>query len=161
MDKKKAKTLSRREFLKGAGAVSVGAAAMGLLGGTVFASGEPDAVSGATAEEEQPRSRQGGASGGSGEVTPGEVTTGERVWGYSGPGDWLGKAPVIADAAIARTLECDVAVIGLGHSGVQAVLGAAETGARVIGVEKHPKDTHSWFGEDFGAWNSQVLAQRR
>ena len=161
MENKKKKMLSRRDFLKGAGAATVGAAAVGILGTGVFASGEADAVSGATVEEESPRSRQGGASGGgSGEVTPGEVTTGERVWGYSGPGDWLGKAPEIGSLSIARTIECDVAVIGLGHSGVQAVLGAAEKGAKVIGVEKHPKDTHSWFGEDFGAWNSKVQVEQ-
>ena len=159
MDNKKKKKLSRRDFLKGAGAATVGAAAIGILGTGVFASEDPDAVSGATVEEESTGS-QGGGGGASGEVTPGEVTTGERVWGYSGPGDWLGKAPVVAESDIARTLECDVAVIGLGHSGVQAVLGAAETGAKVIGVEKHPKDTHSWFGEDFGAWNSKLQVEQ-
>ena len=161
MKNKKRKVLSRREFLKGAGAATVGAAAVGILGTGVFASGDPDAVTGATEKEEEttPR-RQGGASGGSGEVTPGEVTTGERVWGYSGPGDWLGKPPEIAAMNIVRTMECDVAVIGLGHAGVQAVLGAAEKGAKVIGVEKHSKDTHSWFGEDFGAWNSKLQVEQ-
>jgi hypothetical protein len=78
------------------------------------------------------------------------------VFGYSGPGDWLGKAPEVSDGQISKTLECDVAVIGLGHAGVQALLAAAETGAKVIGIEKQPQDTHSWFGEDFGCWNSDV-----
>ena len=156
----KKRIVSRRDFLKGASAATVGAAAVSLLGSTVFASGEADAVTGATAEEGS-TSRQGRASGNaSGEVTPGEVTSGERVWGYSGPGDWLGKAPEISSLEISRTIECDVAVIGLGHSGVQAVLGAAETGAKVIGVEKHPEATHTWFGEDFGAWNSKVQVEQ-
>ncbi len=162
MENKKKKKLSRRDFLKGAGAATVGAAAVGIFGTSVFASDEADAVTSASVQEEE---AAGGASGGasgsaSGEIVPGEVTTGERVWGYSGPGDWLGKAPVIADSDIARTLDCDVAVIGLGHAGVQAVLAAAEKGAKVIGVEKQPLDTHSWFGEDFGCWNSQVQVEQ-
>ena len=155
MERKK-KKLSRREFLKGAGATAVSAAAIGFLGGSVFASS--DAVTGASpVEEEKPRS--GGSSGeasGSGEITPGAVTTEERMWGYSGPGDWLGQAPDPNSLFISRVVDCDVAVIGLGHAGVQALLAAAETGARVVGVEKHSKDTHSWFGEDFGCWNSDV-----
>ena len=155
MERKK-KKLSRREFLKGAGATAVSAAAIGFLGGSVFASS--DAVTGATpVEEEKPRS--GGSSGeasGSGEITPGAVTTEQRMWGYSGPGDWLGQAPDPNSLFISRVVDCDVAVIGLGHAGVQALLAAAETGARVVGVEKHSRDTHSWFGEDFGCWNSDV-----
>ena len=162
MENRKKKKYSRRDFLKGAGAATVGAAAIGLFGTGVFAS--EDAVTGATEAVEETTEntrRQGNASGGgSGEVTPGEVVSGDRVWGYSGPGDWLGKAPEIDSLPISKTLECDVAVVGLGHSGVQAVLGAAEKGAKVIAVEKHSKDTHSWFGEDFGAWNSKVQVEQ-
>ena len=159
-EKKKKKLLSRRDFLKGAGAATVGAAAVGILGTGVLASDDPDAVTSASLQEEE-TSSQGAASGdSSGEVVPGEVTSGERVWGYSGPGDWLGKAPVIADADIARTVECDVAVVGLGHAGVQAILGAAEKGAKVIGVEKQPKDTFSWFGQEFAAWNSRFQVEQ-
>lgn len=154
MEKKKGKKLSRREFLKGAGAASVGAAAIGLFGTSVFAA--EDAVTGASVVEEE-TSAQGGsgeASSSSGEIN--EVTTDDRVFGYSGPGDWLGKAPDVSALAIARVIDADVAVIGLGHAGTQAFLAAAETGAKVIGVEKHSQDTHSWFGEDFGCWNSDV-----
>ena len=146
----KKKMLSRRDFLKGTGAAAIGAAAVGLLGSSVFASS--DAVSGASTTT----SSRGGASGASGGTTAGGVTTDDRVWGYSGPGDWLGTAPEISDDQITKTLECDVAVIGLGHAGTQAVVGAAQKGAKVIGVETHTQDTHSWFGEDFGCWNSDV-----
>ena len=158
MERNGKKKLSRREFLKGAGAAAVGTAAVGIFGTSVFAS--EDAVTGASVVEEENTSRAGGSSGessrGSGEVTPGGVTSDDRVWGYSGPGDWLGQAPDPGTLYISRVLDCDVAVIGLGHAGVQAVLGAAEKGARVIGVEKHSRDTHSWFGEDFGCWNSDL-----
>ena len=161
MENKKKKTLSRRDFLKGAGASAVGAAALGILGTGVLAAEDPDAVSSASAQEEA-QTQQGGASSdaGSGEVTPGSVQSGERVWGYSGPGDWLGTPPEISDAQISRVIDCDVAVIGLGHAGVQAVLAASEKGAKVIGVEKHTQDTHSWFGEDFGAWNSRLQVEQ-
>ncbi len=152
---RKKKLVSRRDFLKGAGAASVGAAAIGLLGSSVFA--DADAVSGATVEE---TARTASRSSGEASSSVGGVTTDDRVWGYSGPGDWLGTAPVVSDAEISRTIDCDVAVIGLGHAGVQAVLGAAEKGAKVIGVEKHPIDTHSWFGEDFGCWNSKVQVEQ-
>ena len=155
MEERKKKTLSRREFLKGAGAAVSGAAALSLLGSSVFASGEPDAASGATEQEETaPRRSASGEASGSGEINP--VTTDDRVFGYSGPGDWLGAPPSISEREISRVVDCDVAVIGLGHAGVQALLAAAETGAKVIGVEKHTQDTHSWFGEDFGCWNSDV-----
>ncbi|MCD7750055.1 MAG: FAD-binding protein [Oscillospiraceae bacterium] len=152
-EKKEKKQLSRREFLKGAGAVTAGAAAVSILGMGAFASNEPDAATGASVST-------GGSSGGSGDTASTGTTTDDRVYGYSGPGDWLGEAPEIADSDISKTLECDVAVIGLGHAGTQALLAAAEKGAKVIGVEKQTQDTHSWFGEDFGCWNSQVQVEQ-
>jgi uncharacterized protein with FMN-binding domain len=76
-----------------------------------------------------------------------------RVFGYSGPGDWLGTAPSFD--SVDEEVDCDVCVLGLGHAGVQAVLGAAEKGAKVVAVESQPEDTFSWYGEDIGAWNSQ------
>ncbi len=153
-EKKQKKQLSRREFLKGAGAVTAGAAAVSILGVGAFASRDmattTDAVSSAS-------TTTGG--GGTSSVSSG-TTDDDRVWGYCGPGDWLGEAPEIDESSISQTLECDVAVIGLGHAGTQAVLAAAEMGAKVIGVEKQTKDTHSWFGEDFGCWNSQVQVEQ-
>ena len=143
------KAISRRDFLKGAGAFGVGAAALGVFGVNAFAASEdPDAVSSASVEEES-----GGSSReASGEINP--VTTDERVFGYAGPGDWLGQKPEIP--AVSKTLECDVAVVGLGHSGTQAFLAAAEKGAKVIAVENQPEDTHAWYGEDFARSSGSV-----
>ena len=76
-----------------------------------------------------------------------------RVFGYSGPGDWLGEAPVFD--TVDSEVDCDVCVVGLGHAGVAAVLGAAEKGAKVVGIESQSKDTFAWYGEDIGAWNSK------
>ena len=146
------KQFSRRDFLKGAGAMGVGAAALGFFGVNAFASA--DAVSSASVQESS-----GGASSGmsgSGEINP--VTTDERVFGYAGPGDWLGEAPAMP--IITKTMECDVAVVGLGHAGTQAFLAAAEEGAKVIGIESQAEDTHTWYGEDFGCWNSKVQVEQ-
>ena len=76
-----------------------------------------------------------------------------RVFGYSGPGDWLGEAP--AFDKVDSEVDCDVCVVGLGHAGVAAVLGAAEKGAKVVGIESQTEDNFAWYGEDIGAWNSQ------
>ena len=65
-----------------------------------------------------------------------------RVFGYSGPGDWLGEAPVFD--TVDSEVDCDVCVVGLGHAGVAAVLGAAEKGAKVVGIESQSKDTFAW-----------------
>lgn len=76
-----------------------------------------------------------------------------RVFGYSGPGDWLGEAP--AFSSVDSEVDCDVCVVGLGHAGVAAVLGAAEKGAKVVGIESQTEDNFAWYGEDIGAWNSK------
>ena len=76
-----------------------------------------------------------------------------RVFGYSGPGDWLGEAPTFDSGD--SEVDCDVCVVGLGHAGVAAVLGAAEKGAKVVGIESQTQDNFAWYGEDIGAWNSQ------
>lgn len=76
-----------------------------------------------------------------------------RVFGYSGPGDWLGEAP--SQDEFDEEVDCDVVVVGCGHSGVQASLAAAEEGAKVITLERMDEDVFGWYGEDIGAWNSQ------
>lgn len=81
-----------------------------------------------------------------------------RVWGYAGPGDWLGEAPVVS--AVTKELDCDVLVVGCGHAGVQAAYAAAEAGAKVICVEKQPQASFAWYGEDFGAWNSKMMMEQ-
>ncbi len=89
------------------------------------------------------------------EVKPGKAEG--RVWGYSGPGDWLGQAPVITE--IDHEIDVDVAVVGSGHAGVQAALAAAEKGAKVAVLEKQAEDTFTWYGEDFAAFNSKLAIE--
>jgi len=59
-----------------------------------------------------------------------------RVIGYCGEGDWLGTPPVIPDAKLKATINVDVLVIGGGHAGVLASLGASDKGAKVAVIEK-------------------------
>jgi succinate dehydrogenase/fumarate reductase flavoprotein subunit/uncharacterized protein with FMN-binding domain len=51
-------------------------------------------------------------------------------------GDWLGRAPEIDEKDISRTVSTDVLVIGCGTSGMFAVASAAESGAKVIGIDR-------------------------
>ena len=103
----------------------------------------------------------GGPGGGSSldvEAAKAAAKADGRVWGYAGPGDWLGDAPTVS--ATTKELDCDVLVIGLGHAGVQAAYAAAEAGAKVIGIDKQTSDTFAWYGEDFGAWNSDLAIEQ-
>ncbi|MCC8100783.1 MAG: FAD-dependent oxidoreductase [Clostridiales bacterium] len=93
------------------------------------------------------------ATGASGNDSSSE-SEGSRVWGYSGPGDWLGTAPEITD--ISEEIDVDVVVVGGGHAGVQAALAAAELGAKVAVVEKQSEDVFAWYGEDVGVFNSKL-----
>jgi hypothetical protein len=137
--------LSRRKFLKGAAMVA---------GGGIIASCAP-----------QVAGTQVPTSAAANSATPTGTSTTERVSGYSGQGDWLGKAPVIADADISKTVNVDVLILGGGHSGVMAALSAAENGAKVAVIEKKDEagfTTDYWHrvGEDIGHVNSQWLIKR-
>jgi hypothetical protein len=87
-----------------------------------------------------------------------------RVSGYSGEGDWLGSAPVIPDADITKTINVDVLVVGGGHAGVLAALGASDKGAKVAVIEKQAEKTFDGYwgrvGEDIGHVNSKWLINR-
>lgn len=63
----------------------------------------------------------------------------------------------ISEADVARTYECEVCVVGLGLAGVCALREAAESGAKVIGIEKGP-DLGYRSGE-FGTFGSEIHRQ--
>lgn len=131
------KNISRRDFIKGVGAGALSVAAAGFLAGC---SSESNGSASSSAGSSDSTSSEG------------------RVFGYSGPGDWLGTAPEIKD--IASEVDCDVVVVGMGHAGVQAILSAAENGAKVVGLESQAKDVFAWYGEDIGAWNSKFQTEQ-
>ena len=83
----------------------------------------------------------------------------------------MGEAPQIADSDIANELTYDVVVLGGGHAGLMAALGAVDEGATVGVVERQPwsafvdldgsgANMAGWYGEDIGHVNSQFLIDR-
>ncbi|MBP3439214.1 MAG: FMN-binding protein [Sutterella sp.] len=68
-------------------------------------------------------------------------------------GDWLGKAPEIAEKDIAETHSTDILVVGCGTGGMFAIASAAEAGGKVIGIDRFPVGTG--VREDLGAIDSR------
>ncbi|MDY3115391.1 MAG: FAD-binding protein [Sutterella sp.] len=68
-------------------------------------------------------------------------------------GDWLGKAPEIAEKDIVATHETDILVVGCGTGGMFAVAAAAEAGGKVIGIDRFSVGTG--IREDIGAIDSR------
>ena len=116
------KKIGRRQFLKGAGALGVGAAAAGLLGSTVFAADEADAVSSAStvATEQAANGMQ---------IVPG----GTKYSTYANP-DEIG---ILHDAA--HSAEADVVVVGTGIGGMMGAMILAEQApdAKILLLEKN------------------------
>lgn len=71
---------------------------------------------------------------------------------------WLGEAPGTTDADCAETTECEVLVVGAGHSGYFAASSAAESGAKVMLVEKAESKGFSIRG-CIGAVDSRMQAE--
>jgi succinate dehydrogenase/fumarate reductase flavoprotein subunit len=102
--------ISRRSFFQRTAAGTAGVGILGLTGVTADAAGVAAARSAGFA-----RSSDGGATL-----------------------DFLPKPTPIADADIKETLTFDVVVVGAGASGLPAALSAAENGAKVAVIQKHP-----------------------
>ncbi len=147
--------LTRRSFVVGASAL----ASLAFAGAAL--ADEPPAEDEAPAEGEgdEPAVGSGGPGGSSSTVdrtAAKEAAKADgRVFGYAGPGDWLGDAPTVDPSEIVETIDADVVVVGGGHSGVQAGLAAAEAGAKVVVCETMGEEIFSWYGEDIGCFNSQ------
>lgn len=80
--------------------------------------------------------------------------------GYVCAEDWLGEAPKVAESLIVETKTADVVVVGGGHSGTQAFLGAAQQGASVFMLEAMEEAKYSCYGDDIGTVNSELLTKR-
>ena len=68
-------------------------------------------------------------------------------------GDWLGKAPEIAEKDISNTVTTDILVIGCGTGGMFAVCSAAENSGKVIGIDRF--STGTGIREDLSAIDSR------
>lgn len=136
---KQRKNVSRRSFLK-ASATTVAAATS----------------ANALAAESAPKETTAKAAA--------QPSSSNRVPGYCGEGDWLGTPPVIPDFEITRTIGVDVLVIGGGHAGLLAALGASDKGAKVAVIEKKAEEVFDDYfgrvGEDIGHVNSKWLINR-
>lgn len=70
----------------------------------------------------------------------------------AGP-SWLGSAPEIAESDITETIDTEVVVVGCRTGGLPAVISAAESGAKVLGIEQ--MSAIATPREDLGAINSR------
>ena len=138
---KKCNGVSRRSFLKGAAGAGLSAAALGMLAGC-----SPAATS---TKAEESAAAASGASG----VAVGQPSSIAANGGVAP--SWLGEKPEVP-SDIAKTIDCDLLVIGGGNSGIVAARKAAELGAKVVVMEKQPQDTWSPIGCDCGTINSQA-----
>jgi hypothetical protein len=143
MDTEKGKDISRRSFIKASAITIAASTATNALAET--APGTP------VIKEPAAKTAAGASPSG-------------RVAGYCGEGDWLGSAPVIPDADISKTIDVDVLVLGGGHAGLMAALGASDKGAKVAVIEKQAKEAFDSYnarvGEDIGHVNSKWLINR-
>lgn len=138
MDAGQERDMDRRDFLKGAALFGAGTMGAGALVACSPGTGGDDATTG--------------------DSSAGTEATVKPVAGTVTPEDWLGTQPDFSDAEEGGTY--DVIVLGGGHAGTQAALGAAQKGARVAVFEQQPQDTYSYFGDDICSYNSQFMIAR-
>ncbi len=172
-------TLSRRDFLAGAAAGTMGVAALSTLAATsvaradeaeavayegtydimsqysTYGHGEnPDAVA-ATTPEEYIVSKGDGVLSAGGSCDALGITPADFMLNVPA---WLGTAPAIDD--IADTEECDVLVIGAGNAGTTAALRAQEMGANVILAETQTYDEYDEYACDMACYNSKLFLDK-
>lgn len=132
--------ISRRQFLKGASAVGMGAAAATVFGLPVFASGEP-----------------GGAPGPGGSGEPGgssnePINENHLIRSIE---DWKIAPSPIQDSKITAEYKTQVLVIGGGYAGNAATLELCEQGYKVMVVENQTESGFALRGGDQGVINSR------
>lgn len=125
--------LTRRNFLKGAAAGSMGVAALGILGGCA------------------PTSSQAKDTGdGADAAAPAKA---ESSWK---------TPPTPVDASeIAATYEADVVVVGHGHAGLCATREIAEEGTSVICIDRQEEENYLPNGNEGGVINVTYLQEKQ
>ncbi|MBE6017341.1 MAG: FAD-dependent oxidoreductase [Lachnospiraceae bacterium] len=73
---------------------------------------------------------------------------------------WKDMPEAIPQDEISEVVNTDIVVIGLGYSGTAAFRAAAESGARVVALERADEKHYSVWGRDIGHINSKFLESR-
>ena len=131
---------------------SIGQAAAESLKKALIAgqTSEIDAVSGATITSTAVRKAAAKCIAQAKGEIPVEVVSSEQ---QQDDGDWLGKAPEIAEKDIVAVHSTEILVVGCGTGGMFAVASAAEAGAKVIGIDRFTVGTG--IRDDLGAVNTR------
>jgi fumarate reductase flavoprotein subunit len=140
--KDKKTLVSRRQVLVGAGTA--------IVSGALMATGALSTPKATKEKDTKADSRQ---------TVSRNVPLDEQVWDFEVPPD-----PIPA-SAIKETLTVDIVVVGTGGAGLPCIVAAIETGAKVIALEKLPKNTGSAFysraiGGLYGFAGSRLYKQR-
>ena len=142
------KDISRRQFLKGAAASAAGIAAASVLGASVFAAEDADAVSSASTATT--------SAAGSNSIASGEANVSHLIQQVT---DWKAAPDPVSEDKITAEYEAQVLVIGSGYSGHAAVLELTEQGYKVINVENQTESGLNLFGGDQGCINSKFCQE--
>ncbi len=157
------KNISRRDFLKGAVASAVGAAATGVLGAC-----SSDASTTTTAEETTAAETEAVTEAATEAPVEAPVTeaaasedpymevnaNGDTVY-YSMRRTWVGQAPEISESDIAGEYSADVIVIGANYSGANCFRMACEKGATCIVIDSQSEENFNSYGGQLGHFNSK------
>lgn len=148
------KNISRRDFLKGAGALAAGVAGMGVLGACSAPAEETQAPTTAAPDTAAAETQAAGTQAETtAEAVPAvaEAAPAERV---------TEELPTPAAAAPEKTeYECDVLVIGGGFAGLNAAAAASDAGQTVVMIDKGRPgysglapwpSSHRWFDPEMG-----------
>ena len=84
------------------------------------------------------------------QASGGAINPAEQPLEEEASADWLGEEPVVDEADITETVECEVLVVGAGSSGCFAAAAAAEAGADTLLIDR--------FGHDMASGIRDTLA---
>lgn len=122
------KDISRRDFLKGAGAIAASMAGMGVLGACSSQAGNTDNGTTSAAEAAEAATTAAETEAAAEDAGAGQAEAQERV---------TEELPIPQAAPPQKTeYECDVLVIGGGFAGLNAAVAASDAGQSVVMIDK-------------------------
>ena len=88
------------------------------------------------------------------QASGGAINPAEQPLEEEASADWLGEEPVVDEADITETVECEVLVVGAGSSGCFAAAAAAEAGADTLLIDRFGHDMASGIRDTLAACGS-------